>query len=315
MPVTTSKGDFGPREIELSNHVKMPILGLGTSHSGGYSQEAVVYALKHCNYKLIDTAKRYGCEEFLQSAIHLSGVSRKDLFLTSKLWCTDYGKSSTQKAFHGSLRRLGVDYLDLFMLHWPYCNSSCPDKEKTLEETWRELELLYDKGLCRSIGVSNYGIEDLEKLISNASVIPHVNQVEFHPFQNPMELREYCKDNKIQIEGYCPLGKGKLLGEKAVILVAKRCARTPAQTLIRWSIQNGVVTIPKSTHMERVKENSEVFDFQLLDEDMNMLNDLHDGRRIVDVANIQEKIDSCLPDGYKLRLAGCELDKLNYKFC
>lgn len=309
MPVTTSKGDFGPREVELSNYVKMPIHGLGTSHSGGYSQEAVVYALKHCNYRLIDTAKRYGCEEFLQSAIHLSGVPREDIFLTSKLWCTDYGSSSTKKAFQGSLKRLGVEYLDLFMLHWPLCHSSCLNKEKTLEETWRELELLYDEGLCHAIGVSNYNIADLEKLMDTASVTPHVNQVEFHPFQNPIELREFCKDHKIQIEGYCPLGKGKLLGEKAVIRVAKRCARTPAQVLIRWSIQNGVVTIPKSTRIERVKENVNVFSFQLSNDEMSMLDNLHDGRRIVDVSSIQEKIDSCLPDGYKLKMPSYDIEK------
>ncbi|KFM62679.1 putative oxidoreductase, partial [Stegodyphus mimosarum] len=251
MPVTTSKGDFGPREVELSNYVKMPILGLGTSHSGGYSQDAVVYALKHCSYRLIDTAKRYGCEEFLRSAIELSGILRDDIFLTSKLWCTDYGSSSTKKAFQGSLKRLGVDYLDLFMLHWPLCPSSCINRAKTLEDTWRELELLYDEGLCRAIGVSNYDIAELEKLLDTASVTPHVNQVEFHPFQNPIELRKYCQEHKIQMEGYCPLGKGKLLGEKEVIRVAKSCSRTPAQVLIRWSIQNGVVTIPKSTQVER----------------------------------------------------------------
>ncbi|KAG8186944.1 hypothetical protein JTE90_028242 [Oedothorax gibbosus] len=289
----------------------MPILGLGTSHSGGYSQEAVVYALKNCNYRLIDTAKRYGCEEFLQCAIHLSGVPRENIFLTSKLWCTDYGASTTREAFYGSLNRLGVDYLDLFMLHWPHVPSSCLDKYKTLEETWRELELLYDRGMCRAIGVSNYDVDDLERLMDNASVTPHVNQVEFHPFQNPMELREFCNENRIQMEGYCPLGKGKLLDEKAVLRVAKRCGRTPAQILVRWSIQNKIITIPKSTQMKRVKENCEVFDFQLSDDEMNILNYLHDGRKIVDASNIQEKIDSCLPDGYKLKLANCE-PKMTY---
>lgn len=309
MPVITSKESFGPRRVELSNYVKMPIFGLGTSHSGGYSQSAVIYALKHCNYRLIDTAKRYGCELFLQEAIRQSGVPREDFFLTTKLWCTDYG-SSTRKAFEGSLQRLGVDYLDLYMLHWPLCVSSCNNKEKTLEETWRQLELLYDEGLCRAIGVSNYNIQDLEKLIENASVIPHVNQVEFHPFQNPIQLREFCKDHKIQMEGYCPLGKGKLLYERDVTHVAKRYSRTPAQVLIRWSMQNEVVTIPKSTCEERVKENSEVFDFHLLNADMNILNSLHDNRRIVDVSNIQEKIDSGLPDGYKLELANKEKEKM-----
>ncbi|XP_035233670.1 uncharacterized oxidoreductase ZK1290.5-like, partial [Stegodyphus dumicola] len=130
----------------------------------------------------------------------LSGIPQDDIFLTSKLWCTDYGSSSTKKAFQGSLKRLGVDYLDLFMLHWPLCPSSCINRAKTLEETWRELELLYDEGLCRAIGVSNYDIADLEKLLDTASVTPHVNQVEFHPFQNPTELQNYCQEHKIQME-------------------------------------------------------------------------------------------------------------------
>lgn len=313
MPGTTFEEDFGPKEVVLRNGVRMPLLGLGTSHSGGYSQSAVVYSLQSCNYRLIDTAKRYGCEELLQKAIRKSEVPREELFLTSKLWCTDYGLSSARKAFFGSLKRLGIDYIDLFMLHWPLCHSSCENKKKTLEDTWRVLELLYDEGFCRAIGVSNYNRADLESLLETSTVSPHVNQVEFHPFQNPQKLRKFCKENKIQIEGYCPLGKGQILNEEPVVHLARHYGRTSAQILIRWSIQNGVVTIPKSTKEKRVKENSQVFDFKLSEGDMNMLNNLHENRRFVDVSNIQDKIDKCLPDGYKLRIKYGDSDKLGYR--
>lgn len=302
-----------PTMIELSNGVKMPLLGLGTSHSGGYFHNAVVYALKKCSYRLIDTAKRYGCEVFLRDAIKESGVNREDLFLTTKLWPTDYGYLSTKKAFYEALNRLGVDYLDLFMLHWPLCPSTYSDKWKLLHDTWRALECLLDEGRISSIGVSNCDVDDLINFKDNCTVLPHVNQVEFHPYHNPKELRNYCKEFKIQFEGYCPLGKGKLLKELPIIEVAKHCKRTPAQILIRWSIQNNVVTIPKSTKLERVKENSMVFDFTIPEEDMNILNNMNENRRYIDVSNMQYKIDNPQPDGYKLKMVTDREEKLYYR--
>jgi diketogulonate reductase-like aldo/keto reductase len=198
------------------------------------------------------------------------------------------------------LKRLGIDYIDLFLIHWPEVSSNCEDKWQTLNDTWRALEVLYDEGLCKAIGVSNYEIKDLEKLLETSSVTPHVNQIEFHPYQNPKDLRNYCEQNKIQIQGYCPLGKGQLVNEQKIIDIALRHERTPAQVLIRWSIQNGVPTIPKSTKEKRVKENIGVFDFALTEQEMNILNNLHDGRKFIDGSNIKDKIDSELPDGYKL---------------
>lgn len=192
-----------PVTVSLRNGVKMPILGLGTSHSGGYSHSTVVYALRECKYRLIDTAKRYGCEEFLREAIKESGVAREDLFLMTKLWPRDYGTLTTRDAFRGSLRRLGVEYLDLFMMHWPECPSSCSDRQTLLDDTWRQLELLYDEGLCRAIGVSNYEVGDLEALLESCSVVPHANQVEFHPYHRPAELLSFCNDHGIQFQvGY-----------------------------------------------------------------------------------------------------------------
>ncbi|XP_023216270.1 uncharacterized oxidoreductase ZK1290.5-like [Centruroides sculpturatus] len=300
--------------IELRNGVKMPLLGIGTSHSGGYSHNAVVYALKKCGYRLIDTAKRYGCEIFLKDAIKESGVNREDIFLTTKLWPTDYGSISTRKAFYEAMERLGVDYLDLFMLHWPLCPSTCSDKWNLLHETWRTLECLLDEGRISAIGVSNCNIDDLVKFQENCTIVPHVNQVEFHPYHNLKDLRDYCNEYKIQFEGYCPLGKGKLLKEKPIIEVAKHCNRTPAQVLIRWSIQNEVITIPKSTKIERVKENSMVFDFVIPEKEMNILNNLNENRRYIDISNMQYKIDNPQPDGYKLKMiADNGEEKLYYR--
>ncbi|CAG2180369.1 unnamed protein product, partial [Oppiella nova] len=241
--------------IRLNNGVHMPFVGLGTSHSGGYSHDAVVYALKDVGYRLIDTAKRYGTEKLIAEAIHESCVNRDELFLTTKLWPTDYGFETTKTAFRGSLNRLGVDYIDLFLIHWPEVSSKCTDKWQTLAETWRAMEVLYDEGLCKAIGVSNYGIDEFERLLGDTSVTPHINQIEFHPFHNPIDLREYCSDNKIQIQGYSPLGEGYLVNEPVITEMAKKHSRSPAQVLIRWSIQNSVPTIPKSTKESRVKEN------------------------------------------------------------
>jgi len=289
-------------KIELRNGVQMPILGLGTSHNGGYSHEAVVYALTTCNYRLIDTAKRYGCEEWIGVAIKESGVPRDELFLTTKLWPTDYGAPITRRAFFGSMRRLATDYIDLYMLHAPLCPSACADKRRLLEETWRELELLLDDGHVRAIGVSNFSIGHLEEMLEHCSVVPSVNQVEFHPYQNPYALRRFCEENGIVLEGHCPLAKGSILDEAPIRRIAERLGRTAAQVLIRWSIQNNVITIPKSTNLSRVMENCQVFDFALNDADMHVLNGLHDGRRIVDLSGFQDKIDIPMPDGYKLNL-------------
>lgn len=188
------------------------------------------------------------------------------------------------------------------MLHWPEVPSSCPNKWATICDAWRALELAYDDGLVRSIGVSNFEVEHLERLMEECSVVPHVNQIEYHPFQNPVELRSYCEYANIQVQGYCPLGKGKILNHPDVVRVAKNLRRTPAQVLIRWSLEQRVATVPKSTKLDRVLENVDVFDFELSTSDLKILNSLHDGRHYVSRHDIQSKIDSNLPDGYKLYL-------------
>ncbi|KAG7456779.1 hypothetical protein MATL_G00239480 [Megalops atlanticus] len=211
--------------VPLSNGLQIPILGLGTSHHGGYSHRAVVYALRDCGLRHIDTARRYGCEAQLGVAVQ------------------------------GRAARLGVDYLDLYLMHWPDCSVPGQSNREVRAETWRALEELYDEGVCRAIGVSNFLIPHLEELKEDCSIVPHVNQVEYHPFQQPQEMVQYCRREGIVFEGYCPLAKGEALTHPAILRLADKYKRTPAQICIRWSIQNGVVTIPKSTKEQRIWEN------------------------------------------------------------
>ncbi|KFV86875.1 putative oxidoreductase ZK1290.5, partial [Struthio camelus australis] len=252
-----------------------------TSHQGGYSHDAVVYALQKCGIRHIDTAKRYGCESLLQKAIKDSGVKREDLWITTKLWHTDYGYENTKKACLESCKRLGVEYLDLYLIHWPDARVPGKSNREVRAETWRAMEELYEKGgLCRSIGVSNFLISHLEQLEEDCVVTPHVNQVEYHPFQRPQELVDYCRSRNIIFEGYCPLAKGEALIHPTVIHLAKKYGRTPAQICIRWSIQNGIVTVPKSIRAERIQENCKVFDFAIAEDDVEILNGMHDGRHV-----------------------------------
>uniref|UniRef100_A0AAV2JQB0 NADP-dependent oxidoreductase domain-containing protein n=1 Tax=Knipowitschia caucasica TaxID=637954 RepID=A0AAV2JQB0_KNICA len=267
----------------------MPLFGLGTSHQGGYSHEAVVYALTQCGVRHIDTAERYGCEEQLGRAIKESMVSREDLWITNKLWPDNYGFSTAKKACLRSCSIMGLEYFDLYLMHWPGNFESRVSNREARAETWRALEELYKEGICKAIGVSNFLVHHLEQLKEDSSgVIPHVNQMEYHPYQQSSTVMEYCQKEGIVFEGYCPLAKGQLLDEPKVLHMAEKHRRTPAQICIRWSLQNGVVTIPKSTKIQRVRENCQVFDFQLDKTDMEALSKMHDGRHVTwDPSNIQ----------------------------
>ncbi|XP_061099286.1 uncharacterized oxidoreductase ZK1290.5 isoform X1 [Conger conger] len=267
--------------VPLANGLQIPILGLGTSHHGGYSHQAVRYALRECGIRHIDTARRYGCEAQLGVAVRESGVPREDLWITTKLWPGDYGNQAAKQACYASCGRLGVQYLDLYLMHWPDCMVAGRSNREVRAETWRALEELYDDGVCRAIGVSNFLIPHLEDLKEDCSIVPHVNQVEFHPFQQPWELVQYCRDQSIVFQGYCPLAKGEALTHPQILSLAHKYGRTPAQICIRWSIQNGIVTIPKSTKEGRIRENSQVFGFSLLEEDMDRARSLHTNRKLI----------------------------------
>ncbi|XP_044156503.1 9,11-endoperoxide prostaglandin H2 reductase-like isoform X1 [Bufo gargarizans] len=267
--------------VPLSSGHNIPILGLGMSHDGGYSHNALLYALRSCGIRHIDTAKRYGNEELVGKAISESGVKREELWITTKLWPGDYGYEKATQACLDSCKKLGLEYLDLYLMHWPDAHIPGKSSREARAETWKALEDLYYRGICRSIGVSNFLIHHLEQLKEDCDVVPHLNQVEYHPFQRPQELVEYCKRNNIVFGGYCPLAKGQALTHPLILKIAKQYGKTPAQICIRWSIQNGVVTIPKSTKESRIEENCQVFNFHLQEADMTRITSLHSNKKVI----------------------------------
>jgi len=259
--------------VTLNNNVQMPILGLGVYQTppGRVTQNSVKFALK-LGYRHVDTARIYGNEADVGEAVRESGILREDLFVTTKLWNSDQGYDSTLRACEASLKRLGLDYVDLYLVHFPV-----PDVRK---ESWRAMETLFKKGRCRAIGVSNFTIRHLEELTEESDVIPSVNQVEFHPFLYQKELLDYCQGKRIQVEAYSPLARGERFKQPRILSLAKKYSKTPAQLMIRWGIQHGVVVIPKSTREERIRENSQVFDFDISDDDMMSLDSLNEDLRL-----------------------------------
>ena len=257
---------------ELNNGVKMPWLGFGVfkMNDGSEVGESVAAALK-TGYRSIDTAAAYNNERGVGRALAESGISRNEIFLTTKVWNSDQGYESALRAFDGSLERLGTDYVDLYLIHWPV--------KGRFVQTWRALERVYAEKRARAIGVSNFHIHHLEELLSESKIVPAVNQVEFHPFLLQSDLRAFCRDKGIQYEAWSPLMQGTVLREKTVRRLAKKHGKSAAQIIIRWDLQHEVVTIPKSVHPERIEENSWVFDFELSDEDMALLDGLDAGKR------------------------------------
>jgi len=258
--------------VKLNNGVDIPLLGLGVYQSppGETTQDAVRHALK-CGYRLVDTARVYGNEQDVGLALRESGLPREEVFVTTKLWNSDHGYDSTIRACEESLRRLGLKYLDLYLVHWPVSG--------VRNESWRAMEKLLRDGKCRAIGVSNYTINHLNDLLVSSNTIPAVNQVEFHPFLYQQKLLEYCQGHGIQLEAYSPLTRGERLNHPKVVEIAKEHGRTPAQILIRWAVQHSVVAIPKSVRNERILENSRVFDFTLSNNEMNALDSLNEDFR------------------------------------
>lgn len=256
----------------LNNGVEMPWLGLGVWQVA--NDEEVVNAVKSAldaGYRSIDTAAAYKNEEGVGKAIKESGVAREDIFLTTKVWNSDQGYESTLQAFEESRKRLGVDYLDLYLIHWPV--------EGKYKDTWRAMEELYEAGKIRAIGLSNFHPHHVKDLMTTAKVKPTVDQVEFHPLLNQQELRDFCKAEEIQLEAWSPLGHGKLLDHDVLKEIGKKYAKTPAQVMIRWDLQHDVVSIPKSSNPGRIKENGDVFDFELSHEDMAQINALNRNER------------------------------------
>ena len=255
--------------LKLNNGVEMPQLGFGVFLVPPDEVVEPVRVALDAGYRLIDTATLYGNEEGVGRAIRDSGVARDDIFVTTKVWNADQGYDSTLRAFDASMRLLGLDLLDLYLIHWP-----APAKDR-YRETWRALEQLYADGRVRSIGVSNFTVEHLTRLLDQASVVPAVNQVELHPGFTQDALRAFHSQHGIVTESWSPLGRGQgLLEQSAVASIAAAHGRTPAQVVLRWHLQLGLVVIPKSAHAERIRQNIDVFDFALSDEQMSSLSAL-----------------------------------------
>ncbi|MED1421007.1 aldo/keto reductase [Bacillus smithii] len=261
----------------LHNGVKMPWFGLGVFKvdEGPELVNAVKTAIKH-GYRSIDTAAIYeneaGVGTGIREGMKEAGISREDLFVTSKVWNADLGYESTKKAFETSLNKLGLEYLDLYLIHWPV--------EGKYKEAWRALEDLYKEGRVKAIGVSNFQIHHLEDLMEGADIKPMVNQVEYHPRLTQKELQAFCQKQGIQLEAWSPLMQGQLLDNEVLQEIGKKYNKTVAQVILRWDLQNGVVTIPKSTKEHRIVENASIFDFELTKEDMELIDSLNQNHRV-----------------------------------
>jgi diketogulonate reductase-like aldo/keto reductase len=254
--------------VKLNNGVQMPVLGFGTwDATGREGRRAVSWALE-AGYRLIDTAAAYGNESEVGEAIRASGLPQDEIFVTTKLWPSDLGYESVLRAFEASRRRLGFERLDLYLIHWP------GDDRRKRVDAWRALEKIFTDGLCRAIGVSNYSVGELREVLDRGGVSPAVNQVPYSPFEQQRGLHEFCQSRGIQLEGYSPLTRGRRLSDGTLLSLAAAYRRTPAQVMLRWAIQKGVVVIPKSVHRERIVENAGVFDFEIGPEDMAALDGL-----------------------------------------
>ncbi|RNA36597.1 glyoxal reductase [Brachionus plicatilis] len=278
------------KTVELKNGIKMPTIGLGTSlrhKPNKVDNQQFVESVKHAlkiGYRHLDTAKCYNNEHLIGQAIKESGIDRKDVFLVTKLFPDDMGYDKTLKAFDKSCKQLKVEYIDLYLIHFPAkLRGQNNDLEKSRQvrlETWKALEKLHSDGKCRAIGVSNFMQRHLEEIIDAGMTIPSVNQCEFHPYYNNRELYDYCTKIGIQFEGYSPLGKGNLLNDPVVLELSKKYSKSCAQILLNWSIRNNVVTIPGSTNHERIEENFNIFDFSLSDEDVGLLWTLNKNEKV-----------------------------------
>ncbi len=258
--------------FRLNNGVEIPRLGLGVyrAAAGAETRNAVLWALE-AGYRHVDTAAFYGNEADVGRAIRESGIAREDVFVTTKLWNEDHGYDAALAAFDASLERLGFDYVDLYLIHWPV-----PDLRL---ESWRALERLYGEGRARVIGVSNYMVQHLEELLAHCTVVPAVNQIELSPWswRSRRDVVELCRAQGIALEAYSPLTKGRRLDDPTLRSVAERVGRTPAQVLIRWALQRDLIVIPKSTNRGRIRENADVFDFELPAAEMERLEALDEG--------------------------------------
>lgn len=260
----------------LNNGVKIPIIGFGTwqTPDGDIAKHAVEVAL-NAGYRHIDTAAAYGNEKSVGQAIKNSGINRHDLFITTKLWNADHGYKSAKAAIDRSLQNLMVDYLDLYLIHWPNPVDMCDHWAEANAESWRAMEEAVQAGKIRAIGVSNFRKRHLDELLKTAEIKPVVNQIMLNPSDLQPDVVKVNNELKLLSEAYSPLGTGGLLGNETVNEIASEVGKSPAQVLIRWSLEHGFLPLPKSVHNKYIRANAEVFDFNLSSEQMNKLDSLH----------------------------------------
>ena len=265
--------------VQFYNGRTMPKIGLGTYRvkDSDECRESVKHAIEQ-GYRSIDTAMIYGNEETvgqgIKEGLKSTGLSREDLFITSKLWLTDFGRQNVEDAYRQSVAKLGLDYLDLYLMHWPGTN------EAVMIDTWRGMEDLYKQSQVKNIGVSNFTPEHFEALLAQVSIKPVINQVEFHPYLTQNKLRKYLEAQNIIMESWSPLMNSQILHDEVINEVANEVEKTPAQVVIRWNIQHDVVVIPKSVTPHRIEENLDVWNFELSDNQMERIDQLNQDKRI-----------------------------------
>lgn len=265
--------------VQFYNGRTMPKIGLGTYRvkDSDECRESVKHAIEQ-GYRSIDTAMIYGNEETvgqgIKEGLKSTGLSREDLFITSKLWLTDFGRQNVEEAYRQSVEKLGLDYLDLYLMHWPGTN------EAVMIDSWRSMEDLYKQNQVKNIGVSNFTPEHFEALLAQVSIKPVINQVEFHPYLTQNKLRKYLEAQNIIMESWSPLMNSQILHDDVINEVANEVGKTPAQVVIRWNIQHDVVVIPKSVTPHRIEENLDVWNFELSDNQMERIDQLNQDKRI-----------------------------------
>ena len=255
----------------LNNDIGIPLLGFGTYKLNNQETTKVVSTALQCGYRHIDTASYYNNEEAIGTAIKTSGIPREDLFLTSKVWNSQQGYENTLKAFNESIKKLGTDYLDLYLIHWP---------TPMQKETWRAMEKLHKEGYIRSLGVSNFTVKYLQDILQSAEVKPVLNQVEFHPYLVQKDLINYCRQENIHMEAWSPLMRGGILNIDLLKDLSVKYNKSIPQIVLRWDIQMGFSTIPKTTSRERMLENMNIFDFEIEEEDISRITSLNKDKRI-----------------------------------
>ncbi len=266
-------------KIKFYNGHEMSRVGLGTFRveNNDDCTKAVKHAIEN-GYRSIDTAKVYGNEEKvgqgIKEGLETTSLKREDLFITSKLWLEDFGRTNVEDAYEGSLKRLGLDYLDLYLMHWPGTN------EALMIDTWQGMEDLYKQDRVKNIGVSNFNVDHFEALLAQVSIKPVINQVEFHPYLTQSSLRQYMEVQNIVMESWSPLMNAQILDDDTVNAIAKEIDQSPAQVIIRWNYQHDVVVIPKSVTPHRIDENLDILNFKLSEDQMNRLDKLNEDRRI-----------------------------------